>query len=307
MDNQQARFFLKSFRPSGADSSDPDFIAALELAMVDPELGEWLASERAFDSEFANALESIAVPENLRHAIMTSLAIKRADFPVPEGEMDSAFIHAIASIQPPDGLRESILVAMQQTERFPAATTMIPISSKSSHFKKFSIPFAAAAGIAFAFILIRPANTRDAAVNIASSATLPLSVVKASFVKTYETPDFDLEVMSSDQTELAQNLQTRNLPRCEKLPPGLAGAKSVGCRELVIHGKRGSLICFLTTTHGVVHMIVFRQDEVSGESQKAAAPVFVEEGDWKSASWHQDDEICLLMASGPQEPLSTLF
>ena len=56
MDKEQAKFILQSFRPDGADASDADFAEALEFAARDRELGEWLASERAADAQFANAL-----------------------------------------------------------------------------------------------------------------------------------------------------------------------------------------------------------------------------------------------------------
>ncbi len=80
MDNEQARFILRSFRPDGADAGDPDFAEALKLAMENRELGEWLASERAFDAEFANALGTVDLPENLREDIMACLAAERGTF-----------------------------------------------------------------------------------------------------------------------------------------------------------------------------------------------------------------------------------
>ena len=42
MDREQARFILRSFRPDGADSGNPDFEEALSVATVDGELGAWL-------------------------------------------------------------------------------------------------------------------------------------------------------------------------------------------------------------------------------------------------------------------------
>ena len=77
MDKEQARFVLRSFRPDGADGSDRDFAEALALATADRELGEWLAAERAFDAEFARALASIELPENLRDEILQGLAASR--------------------------------------------------------------------------------------------------------------------------------------------------------------------------------------------------------------------------------------
>ncbi len=305
MDKEQARFVLKSFRPDGADASDPDFTAALRLAMESRELGEWLASERAFDADFAQALGHVDLPEQLREDIMACLATERGDFPQAEDEADAAWIGAMATVKPPSGLRETILMAMDQT----VSPVPIPFPSppRVSIFKKLAIPLAAAAGITLAFFMTRPESTLSDSAPIASHNSLPLGVVKTSFVKTYEAPNFDLELKSKDQAALMQNLRERNLPSCENLPPGLVGAKGLGCRELVIDGKRGSLVCFITTTHGIVHLIVFRREDVSGDFPEMAGTVFEERGAWQSASWSHGDAVCLLMNSDSKGTLSTLF
>lgn len=92
MDKEQARFILRSYRPDGADVSDPDFAEALALAMENRELGEWLASERAFDAAFAAALGSVDLPEHLHAEIVACLAVERGDFPQAENHGDAAFI-----------------------------------------------------------------------------------------------------------------------------------------------------------------------------------------------------------------------
>src|SRR5688572_23854163 len=109
MDKEQARFILRSFRPDGADAEDPDFAEALRIATENRELGEWLASERAFDAEFARALGTVDLPENLREDIIACLAAERGDFPQAEDATDAAWIGAFASIQPPASLRDEVL------------------------------------------------------------------------------------------------------------------------------------------------------------------------------------------------------
>ncbi|MCP5545336.1 MAG: hypothetical protein H7A49_15675, partial [Akkermansiaceae bacterium] len=74
MDNERARFILRSFRPDGADADDRDFAEALELAVRDRELGEWLARERELDAGFARALERIELPAGLREDILRAFA-----------------------------------------------------------------------------------------------------------------------------------------------------------------------------------------------------------------------------------------
>ena len=115
MDKDQARFILRSFRPDGADVGDPDFAEALMLAMENRELGEWLAAERAFDAQFANALGAVDLPENLRDDIIACLAAERGDFPQAEDSNDAAWIGAMASIQTPASLRNEVLAAMDRT------------------------------------------------------------------------------------------------------------------------------------------------------------------------------------------------
>ena len=53
MDKEQAKFILESFRPDGADAHDETFAAALQLAVEDRDLCEWLTHERSTDAKFA--------------------------------------------------------------------------------------------------------------------------------------------------------------------------------------------------------------------------------------------------------------
>ena len=132
MDKEQARFILRSFRPDGADAGDPDFAEALKLAMENRELGEWLASERAFDAAFASALVTVDLPELLREDILACLAVERGDFPQAEDRHDARLIGAFASIQPPASLRESVIAAMDRT-----ATKDAPLDAwRSPHCRR---------------------------------------------------------------------------------------------------------------------------------------------------------------------------
>jgi hypothetical protein len=301
MDKEQARFILRSFRPDGADANDPDFAEALKLAMENRELGEWLASERAFDAEFAQALSSIKLAENLREDILACLAAERGDFPQAEDASDAAWIGAIATIQPPAELRASILAAMDRTVT--SDITPVIVHREISIFRRLAIPLAAAAGIALAFLATR--QTPPTAV--AQDSRMPLDVVLTSFAKKFEAPDFSLDKMNSDRALLVQHLRERELPYCESLPPGLIDAPGLGCRELVIDGRRGSVVCFKTTTCGVVHMIVFRREDVSGDFPEMEDAIAVQNGSWESAKWMHGDKVILLASNAKGVDLSSLF
>jgi hypothetical protein len=297
MDKEQARFILRSFRPDGADVNDKDFAEALALAMENRELGEWLADERAFDAAFAKALSSVKLPETLRQDIFGCLAGERGDFPQAEDGRDAALIGALASIQPPLALREEILAAMDRT-----ATAA---KSKKPFWQRFAVPLAAAAGVALAFLLTRgddPANS-----SVAGNGPLPVDVVQAGFIRTFESPLFSLDEQRESHQELIDSLKSRKLPCPGCLPPGLVNVKSIGCRELVIDGKSGSLICFDERENGIVHLVIFRREDVCGELPQRDHPQFAQKGHWAAARWEDDHNVFILIGATDVVKLATLF
>lgn len=298
MDKEQARFILRSFRPDGADVGDPDFAEALKLAMENRELGEWLASERAFDSEFAGALGAVNLPENLREDIMACLAAERGDFPQAEDAIDSAWIGAVASIHPPAALRDEVLAAMDRTVAMDRVPASIPI------FRRLAIPLAAAAGIALAFLFTREGAQKE----VVEARPVALDVVQAGFVKSYESPFFQLDEKRDDQKLLIQHLRARKLP-CPGpcLPPGLQKAKGIGCRKLVVDGKQGSLICFKVWKEGVVHVVIFSRDDVAGVFPPKESPAFARQGEWASARWEDGDKVFLVLSKSVADRLPELF
>lgn len=298
MDKEQARFILRSFRPDGADVEDHDFAGALALAMEDRELGEWLAQERAFDSTFAKALASVELPETLRHDILGCLAGERGDFPQAEDSRDTAMIGALASVQPPPALRNEILAAMDRT----AAAT----HAGRPWWKRPAFPLAAAAGVAFAFLLTRNGHD-DPPPPLANAVPLSVDLVQAGFIRTFESPLFSLDVTREDHQELIANLKSRELPCPCSLPPGLTNVKGIGCRELVIDGKRGSLICFDERDAGVVHLVIFRREDVSGELPCREHPVFAQKGCWAAARWEDHQNVFILIGHTEVEKLTALF
>jgi hypothetical protein len=78
MNNNEAKFLLRAYRPGGWDADDPAFAGALAQAHRDPELGAWLAREQAFDSAMAAQLGAIVPPPGLREAILTGASVSRA-------------------------------------------------------------------------------------------------------------------------------------------------------------------------------------------------------------------------------------
>ena len=297
MDKERARFVLRSFRPDGADTQDVDFAEALHLATSDRELGEWLMRERAFDAEFAEALARVELPEGLREKVFLAMVKDGGGFPNADSKMDEMMIASIAEIRIPESLRGRVIEAMEHTSK-----------NERGNFgwKRVGIPIAAAAGIALA-LFMWDVDKPDAGVVKKPSNTIPVEAVQAGFVRLFESPLFSLDEEIQEMPHLLSYLRDKGLP-CGGgyLPPGLVGVKGLGCRELVIDGKRGSLICF-DTEKGTVHLVIFRRSDVRGELPDIEHPVIEQSGDWARASWRKEKYAFSLMAVSDKDSIARFF
>lgn len=301
MDKEQAKFVLRSFRPDGSDVNDKDFSDALSLAMEDRELGEWLAEERAFDAAFGDALMSVTLPESLKNDILGSLASARGDFPEAVDDYDSAMIGAMAGIRTPPALREEILAAMTRTA--------VVVKPRAPFWRRAAIPLAAAAGVALAVHLTReePLPKRPPIAIQPAMHPLTVDAVQEGFIKTYESPIFHLDDQKGDNVRIIEHLKSRKLPCPSRLPRGLQKIESIGCRPLVVDGREGSLICFDVTDKGVVHLVIFKREDVSCELPCRNHPDFATRGDWSAARWEDDRNVFVLIGHIEVGQLASLF
>jgi hypothetical protein len=296
VDKEQARFILRSFRPDGSDGSDPEFAGALKLAHEDIELGQWLANQRTFDAAFAAALAGVTLPPALGKTILATLAIKRGDTPQAADPLDAAMIGALASLQAPPALRGEVLAAMKSTAR--------PEHRPVSWWRRAAIPLAAAAGIALAMVITR----RQVSPLLVQNAALPVEVVETGFIRAFESPRFTLDETLEDHRVLISHLKQRSLPCPCCLPRGLANVKGIGCRKLVINGKSGSLLCFDAREEGVVHLVIFRREDVRGELPQRQTPAYSQSGNWSVARWADDERAFFLLGKNTNTTkLAALF
>ena len=77
MTNQEAKFVLHAYRPSGADAGDATFCAALEQAKQDPALGKWFDAQQAFDRAMCAKLAAVHPPAGLRDAILAGSKVSQ--------------------------------------------------------------------------------------------------------------------------------------------------------------------------------------------------------------------------------------
>jgi hypothetical protein len=298
MDKERARFVLRSFRPDGADADDVDFAEALRHATNDRELGEWLMRERAFDAEFAEALARVELPEGLREKVFLAMVQDGGGFPQADSAFDTEMIVAMSEIRIPGGLRENVIEAMERTSK---------VERGAFGWKRAGIPIAAAAGIGMAFLLVDGGEQKKTVANFTEPDRIGIGAVQAGFVRIHDSPLFSLDQEKTEIPHLISYLREKGLPcGAGYLPRGLEGVRSLGCRELVIDGKRGSLICFDTET-GTVHLVIFRRTDVAGDLPEMEQPVIEQSGDWAKAFWLKEKYAFSLMAMGDKESLASFF
>jgi hypothetical protein len=80
VNNQEAKFILSAYRPSGEDACDAAFAAALEQVNRDPDLAAWFTGQRVLDLATTNAICSIPIPRDLRANILAGAKISRRRF-----------------------------------------------------------------------------------------------------------------------------------------------------------------------------------------------------------------------------------
>jgi len=137
---------------------------------------------------------------------------------------------------------------------------------------------------------------------------LPLEVVETGFIRTFESPLFSLDAERKDRRLLVAHLQEHKLPCPCCLPHGLADVQGIGCRELVINGKTGSLICYDDPQNGVVHLVIFHRQDVCGNFPQREAPSISQHGVWTVAYWAHDEKVFILLGNGTNAAkLAALF
>jgi hypothetical protein len=84
------------------------------------------------------------------------------------------------------------------------------------------------------------------------------------------------------------------------------GVKGLGCCELKIAGKRGSLLCF-DDESGTVHLIIFKRNDVRGNLPEATNPEINQSGAWAKACWQKDGYAFALMGMRSPSSLADYF
>lgn len=280
---QHAKIILSSFRPDGMDAQDVDFTEALQLAAEDRELGEWLAVERARDAQFAKALMSIKIPDDLREDILASIA---GDVEIPEDlELDSTFFGAVNSVIPPKGLRDQILVAMDKEDQ---------ANAKVVRFSLWKVlPLAAAAVVALCVAILMPRGEVSKNIVVSNEAASPVVTVEnhvldvregisttnlAEMVKPMGAYDIqrnvgrqlineNIQLVSNSYQDSMKWLEAKQLPTVD-IPETLKNMRCVGCTVIDLgEGVEASMVRFLTNEGKEVNLLVVAEQYVKDNQE----------------------------------------
>ena len=77
MNQQQAKFILRSYRSGQSAGDDSELSKALQLAENDPELNSWKSREEEFDAKMRLKLGGVRVPAGLKQRISDGLIQKK--------------------------------------------------------------------------------------------------------------------------------------------------------------------------------------------------------------------------------------
>ena len=305
MDKEQAKFILQSFRPDGADASDADFTEALEFATRDRELGEWLATERATDAQFAAALSHVEIPEELRQHILLVMHGEKPSDPEFDREVDVMLQDGLADVEPPEGLRDQILAAMRVQGEEEKVTDIS--SARRSHGRRFlSVAAMAAALVLGVFLAVQV--TKDGGKGRIATYTAQQAagnILNASV---------QLDEKGADVSSLNTWLVKRDLPAASGLPTRLKEMKSLGCKKIVLPGDTtASLVCFASDSGGNIHVVIMKNEDVEDRDLPAVDKVREDDcyhcpkTDWNVARWKDSKHTYIIMARNEKSKKNELL
>ena len=71
MTPQEAKEILVRYRLNSADETDPDFAEALQMALTNPKLSQWLLDQQEFHSSVRRQIQSVEIPRDLKARILS--------------------------------------------------------------------------------------------------------------------------------------------------------------------------------------------------------------------------------------------
>jgi hypothetical protein len=312
MDREQARFILRSFRPHGADSGNPDFEEALSVASVDGDLGAWLEAEQTQDASISLALGSVPVPGTLRNRILAAL---QADEGAGDSGEDLAKEERASSgVQPVEPTMEKSEMTVLKVEI--AGQMGMPFAAGQGADGKLAregerwVRTALAAIFlvlgAFVAFELTGSGARPGEEKVQDSALKDLE--GGVIAEVTRTGFFSLEIGDLREHEgwLRKNLASGSVHAASS--SGILGGRLVGSRFFEIQGSRASHFCF-DINGKPIHLVALPVEDFTGVSSGKEEPRSRQclDTGMSVALWPGPDRILLLVGKLPDQELLELF
>ncbi|HEU5247885.1 MAG TPA: hypothetical protein VFU09_12425 [Candidatus Udaeobacter sp.] len=222
----------------------------------------------ADDPRFAQALEQARRDPVLEHWFSESIAF------------DATVTKKLCAIEVPVDLRESILAGVKVSR---------PLRSP---FVKWSVAAALVTMAILGSLIWR--ETRPP--HLSGWQSQALDVI-SSLVKN----ESRFNAQSHNGRELLAWLRANHAPAAEALPRELEQLESVGCKTFSWNGIPISVICFVRTDGGLIHLVTMNAS--ASDRALNRKPELVQQGHWAIATWRQGEAIYMLALEGSRDQL----
>lgn len=313
MDKEHAKFILQSYRPDGADASNPDFKKALQIAAEDRELGLWLAQERAHDAMFAEALALVDIPDGLRDEIFSVMEYDGGGKDLTS-ELDAIFVGGMAHVSPPEGLRDQIISAMEIERDSSSNNRSVSLTKpNSNNIVKFPMRWlnlvAVAAVVVLGVVFLNSGSTGSG-----ENDHLKLAQVQLASGK-FLNASHEVEVPNDSLAGVNTWLASEGMPEAETIPKGLIACDVKGGRKLTLdNGVQASVVFFEKKGGLEFYLMVLKLDSVE-DAQKLVNITQVKLKNCKNCpvthfnitAWRDKTKAYLLMSKSENKEMAELF
>ncbi len=307
MDKKHAKFILESFRPDGADASNPDFSEALQLAAEDRELGLWLSQERAHDAAFSEALGSVDIPDGLRDEILA--VIDQEDGASTEEistELDAIFVSAMAHVSPPAGLRNQILSAMEVEHE---SAEKKAVASKVVKFPTRWLNIAAIAAL-----LVLGTIFWTSTLNSQGGNQIDMHLVQLESGRLLNVSN-ELGITDKSLTSVNSWLANEGLPEASTIPQGLISMDTEGGKRMILdNGVEASMVFFKEKEQKGFYLMVLKVDSVEDFAElQSMSQVSIRAckscpvTHFNVVTWKDADKAYMLLSKQKEEEMMNLF
>ncbi len=272
MNNDEAKFLLRAYRPGGQDAADPQFAEALDQARRDPDLARWLAEQTALDAALGAKLAAVPVPADLKASILAGRKVVPLPPAAPWWRLR---VHPAAAA-----------VALAVTFAVIGFLALHEPPEPRADFASFTHDLTDYLGKGYG-VLPRHAHLATTEANYFGAQ---------SYRMNYRSPSLD---------DVRGWLKENGGHTEFSVPAALKRSLNLGCAVMDWRGRRVTLVAFQTgraLPQDKVHLVIINAADLP-DAPPRNQPHFAGGEDWTTAAWTDGPLTYLLMAPGDQRAI----